>query len=390
MTEGGSQGLFVVVAVIIFGLFVSIAYLLFDDTLKPALAGIFKDGIFQAEEKLDGKGTENLPGGDDSIVSVVDGVKENPTTKEIYAMIRPSDEVNGEGEVWVQMNLETDTEGNNYYNIINSGLESPEKSTTFGSGNASMTGSLTIPEYVKTKGGSLIPIKKISASAFKASMFDGDFIAPSILDVGKEAFYTSKFTSYSAEKLEIAGTNAFYTSTFKKGDVASEFNSYNIKEVGNSAFRASLFTGSFIANELNTVGDYSFFTAKFNNKFDAKNIETIGYSAFNYAEFQGDFIAPKLKTMDWSNFNSSKFTGNLIVPSLDRISSSFQSNDIAFDGYFISKKDIGFGYTPGKSSYMLGGTNSKFKKCNANVSSSFSYKCTEVDPDFVPEGFGLE
>lgn len=389
MTEGGSQGLFVVVAVIIFGIFVSIAYLLFDDTLKPALAGIFKDGIFQAEEKLDGKGTENLPGGDDSLASVVDGVKENPTTKEIYAMIRPSNEVNGESKVWVQMDLERDTEGNNYYSIKNSGLESPEESTAFGSGNASMTGSLTIPEYVKTNSGSLIPIKKISASAFKASKFDGDFIAPSILDVGKDAFYNSKFTSYSAEKLETAGENAFYTSTFKKGEVASEFNSYNIKEVGDSAFRGALFTGSFIANELNTVGNYSFYMAKFNNKFDAKNIETIGRFSFYYAEFQGDFIAPKLKTMGDYNFNSSRFTGNLIVPNLERISVSFQSQDVAFDGYFISKKDISISYI-GPASYVLGGTNSKFKKCNAKVPSSYSYKCAEVDPDFVPEGFGLE
>lgn len=54
MTDGTSQGLFIVVATVIFGIFVVLAYILFEDTLKPALAGIFKYGIFQAEEKLDG------------------------------------------------------------------------------------------------------------------------------------------------------------------------------------------------------------------------------------------------------------------------------------------------------------------------------------------------
>lgn len=43
MTNGSSQGLFVIVAVVIFGIFVAIAYILFEDTLSPALASIFSD-----------------------------------------------------------------------------------------------------------------------------------------------------------------------------------------------------------------------------------------------------------------------------------------------------------------------------------------------------------
>lgn len=40
MTNGTSQGLFVVVGIIIFGIFVLISYILFKDTLKPTLSGI--------------------------------------------------------------------------------------------------------------------------------------------------------------------------------------------------------------------------------------------------------------------------------------------------------------------------------------------------------------
>lgn len=45
MTDGASQGLFVIVAVVIFGIFVLIAYILFRDTLQPKLADIFKNAV---------------------------------------------------------------------------------------------------------------------------------------------------------------------------------------------------------------------------------------------------------------------------------------------------------------------------------------------------------
>lgn len=53
MTNGTSQGLFVVVAIIIFGIFVFISYLLFKDTLKPTLANIFTDGFEQTNCQFD-------------------------------------------------------------------------------------------------------------------------------------------------------------------------------------------------------------------------------------------------------------------------------------------------------------------------------------------------
>lgn len=52
MTDGASQGLFVIVAVVIFGIFVLIAYLIFRDQLKGALEGIFTKAIAEAEASL--------------------------------------------------------------------------------------------------------------------------------------------------------------------------------------------------------------------------------------------------------------------------------------------------------------------------------------------------
>jgi len=52
MTDGASQGLFVIVAVVIFGIFVVIAYLLFREKLSDALASIFDNATQQASSQL--------------------------------------------------------------------------------------------------------------------------------------------------------------------------------------------------------------------------------------------------------------------------------------------------------------------------------------------------
>lgn len=52
MTNGTSQGLFVIVAVVIFGIFVFISYLLFRDTMKPTLAHIFTDSLSQVTDNF--------------------------------------------------------------------------------------------------------------------------------------------------------------------------------------------------------------------------------------------------------------------------------------------------------------------------------------------------
>ncbi|MFP7308863.1 hypothetical protein SFC81_14960, partial [Enterococcus faecalis] len=54
MTNGTSQGLFVVVTILIFSIFTLTSYLLFKDNLKSTLAYIFTDGFEQADSYLSG------------------------------------------------------------------------------------------------------------------------------------------------------------------------------------------------------------------------------------------------------------------------------------------------------------------------------------------------
>lgn len=58
MTNSGSQGLFVVVAVVIFGIFVAISYIIFRDKLTPSLSSIFSNSISIATnfEQIIGRG----------------------------------------------------------------------------------------------------------------------------------------------------------------------------------------------------------------------------------------------------------------------------------------------------------------------------------------------
>lgn len=60
MTDGSSQGLFVIVAVVIFGIFVAISYVIFSDSLSPSLASIFRDSTHQATMNLHGSLNEDI------------------------------------------------------------------------------------------------------------------------------------------------------------------------------------------------------------------------------------------------------------------------------------------------------------------------------------------
>ncbi|MGM0107124.1 hypothetical protein [Enterococcus sp. AZ172] len=55
MTNGTIQGHFVVIGIVIFGIFTLISYLLLRDTLKPNLSSIFTDGLTQSNCAVNGE-----------------------------------------------------------------------------------------------------------------------------------------------------------------------------------------------------------------------------------------------------------------------------------------------------------------------------------------------
>ncbi|MBW9322001.1 hypothetical protein FG877_00255 [Enterococcus casseliflavus] len=171
MTNGTSQGLFVVVAIVIFGIFVLISYLLFRDNLKPGLSSIFTDGLEQAEENLTGIVKEKPIN--------VQSSREDETY--LYAKIRDADESKGETEIWVQAKK-----------LGNGTLELYKSSTSDGSytvGSSDMTGSLVIPDTING-----MNIIGLGDSAFFHSKFTGELKLPSgLTNINNDAFKNSTF-----------------------------------------------------------------------------------------------------------------------------------------------------------------------------------------------------
>lgn len=216
MTNGTSQGLFVVVAIVIFGIFVLISYVLFKDNLKPTLANIFTDGLEQAEENLTGI------------------VKEKPINVQssredenyLYAKIRDANEAKNETEIWVQATK-----------LNNGTLELYKSSTSDGNyifGSSNMTGSLAIPDTING-----MKIVKIGQVAFTNSKFDGELKLPDRLtSIGSQAFANSTFDGELKlpDSLTSIGWRAFTNSTF-----VGTLDVSHVKYIQRDAFSTSRF-----------------------------------------------------------------------------------------------------------------------------------------------------
>lgn len=277
MTNGTSQGLFIIVAVVIFGIFIAMSYMLFRDNLSNSLASIFEDSITKTQDQL----TENI-------------TAERETATHLYAKIRDANEEKGWEEIWVE--FEKLPDGN--LKILNSSKK--DELINYLAGGVGHIGEVAIPKTINN-----IPVTEIGVDAFSDSVFTGRFNAPSVIKIEDKAFALSKFN----------GT----------------FNAPNIETIGFATFEASLFTGSFTAPNVKTIGYEAFFASKFDGTFNAPNIETIEDSAFLFSNFKGSFNAPKVKDIQASAFQKSLFTGDFLAPELVSIG-QFAFNDSPFAG----------------------------------------------------------
>lgn len=337
MTNGTSQGLFVVVAIIIFGIFVLISYLLFKDNLKPTLANIFTDGLKQ--------GTCNLIS-----ECPIDFVAEREDETYLYAKIREADESKGETEIWVRAEkLEDGT-----LKIDRSSVSD----NNYSSGSAEMTGSLIIPDTIN--GMKIIGINsntsnKISLAnswshnVFYNAKFDGELKLPAYLtSIPDGVFANSKFSGelIIPKGVTIIGMAAFIVSTFSGelelpngltaiGDYAFENSKFSgelklprgLTRVG--GFRDSNFSGELILPDgLTTIGLSAFTNSKFKGQLKLPDsLTTINRFAFQNSTFSGELILPKGVKIDLSAFYSSEFSGTLDVSNVTAIqSTAFRSS----------------------------------------------------------------
>lgn len=328
MTDGSSQGLFVIVAVVIFGIFVLISYILFRDTMKPSLAKIYCDA-FTMTSKRTGLGKAGDCSVDSGDGSGGDGTGSNDETSMTYYKIRDADEANGWSEVWVL----TKTLPNGNVEIIDSGNKDKFAEGDLG---ATLIGDISFPNTV----GDGLVIESIGVGSFRNakfanvmklpdeliilddyslmnSNFSGEARFPENLEkIGIEALKNSRFTGKMnfPDSLKEIGEGAFDNSVFE-----GEINLPNdLEEIGDGAFAKSELTGTpTIPSSVTSIGDNAFANSKFTGSIEIpKSVTTIGENAFANSEFTGSLtLQDGLESIGNNAFGNSKFTGKVSTPS---------------------------------------------------------------------------
>lgn len=275
MTNGTSQGLFVVVAIIIFGIFVLISYMLFKDNLKPTLANIFTDGLKQ--------GTCNLIS-----ECPIDIVAEREDEEYLYAKIREADESKGETEIWVR----AEKLDNGTLKIDRSSISDANYTAQ---GSTEMTGSLIMPDSLNgmkiigigTRNRDEISIQNgwSNYNVFFNAKFDGELKLPTYLTcIHDGVFANSKFNGelIIPKGVTIIGSGAFRTSTFSGNLTLPN----GLTTIGSSSFSHSTFNGELtLPDRLTTINYSAFYSSEFSGTLDVSNVTSIQSSAFHSSKF---------------------------------------------------------------------------------------------------------
>lgn len=261
MTNGTSQGLFIVISVIIFGIFVLISYILFKDTMKTSLTAIFTDSLEQSSNNLDGSiniKDKNKQENDDYYFGYVQLDGDNSDMYLNYY------EAKATGYVYLVAVYSKDSEGNYIQDTsgekLTGHLNLPDKvngkkvvaiGTNAGSQDGIWTfqsaqiSSVKLPRYLQT-----IPTGLFNNSTNLTKIVNG--LPDGIASIGVNAF-----------------TNAPLTGTIKIPD--------GVVEIKDNAFNKATFSGTLTIPESTTmIGNSSFANSLFDNINNYSNDLTLG------------------------------------------------------------------------------------------------------------------
>lgn len=299
MTEGSNQGLFVIVAVIIFGIFVLISYLLFSDDLKSGLGSIFEDSLDQAIKDLTGEEDEDL----------IDAEINREYGDYVFSRLREGDKVNS-SDIWVRaIKLKDGTlhiEGASYENF------------SFDEGRGVVGGDFIMPDSI---GG--MKITSIANSAFSSAKITGELRLPKGLkNLGAYAFANSKLTGELVlpKGIKTLEDCVFYKANFSGKLVLPE----GLTSIGVESLTYSVFTESIeLPKGLTRVGKSALQESKFTGEFELpESLKYIGSDSFSRSKFTGTMDVSKVSVIQGSAFSSSRINkvirGNVeIIYTLD-------------------------------------------------------------------------
>ena len=297
MTNGTSQGLFIVVAIVIFGIFVGLSYTLFGDELTPKVVGLFEQSTEQASGNLLGK-----PNNDN-----IGAIREDE--KYLYTKIREANAEKNETEIWIQLEKIDDGQA---LKIVGSSPTDGNYTDSNAYGGADLTGEISLPDSVNN-----LPITEIGELAFYVSTFSGQLVLPSSLtSIENHAFADSTFSGELVlpSRLTQIGIAAFQFSKFS-GELKLPS---DLTEIGDFAFTYSTFSGQLVLpSSLTSIGYQTFLYSKFSGDLVLpSSLNQIGVSGFHYSTFSGELVLPSsLTEIEERAFYSSTFSGELVLPS---------------------------------------------------------------------------
>lgn len=282
MTDGTSQGLFIVVAIVIFGVFVVLAYILFEDTLSPAMASMFNDStnmvakniniakyydeyvIPNAEsdfifDKNTGMITEYIGQSKDVVIPYeIDSVivtslgKESFTNKGLDSVVLPNTITKLEDSVhWSSPDTKGVFKGNNLKTV-----SIPKSVTHIGVG-AFADNDL---ETIKLSRG----LVTIAMDAFRNNKIKGVTIPNTVTYIGADAFEINRLTELTVPS--------------------------SVKELGYCSFNLNRIEKLTLHEGLEKIGDSSFGGSKMTTVTFPKSLKVIGGHAFSFVPLDTVYI----------------------------------------------------------------------------------------------------
>lgn len=249
MTNGTSQGLSIVVAIVIFGIFVLISYLLFKDNLKPTLANIFTDGRERDGDNLNYENKNSFPKKDNIIFTGEKNVSSQLLGYQ-YSYLNDTYDVVSK-EVATQTGIDggvayvKDTEEI----ILNDGL--------------GMT-KLDIPYEIEG-----LPVTYISG--FSEASFTGNFDSKNLKIIAPFTFQNSKYSgTFSNRQLEQILDNAFCHSIF-----TYNLDTSSVQCIMDDAFENSVFDGTLTLGDVSVIKTKAFDNSKLKKVINPFDIRTV-------------------------------------------------------------------------------------------------------------------
>lgn len=328
MTEGTSQGLYLTVAIVIFGIFVGLSYLVFGDTLQPKLVGLFEQATEQA-------GYIDDEAGKDSGGLIVEGVKYKDYS-DYYNTFTPNAETDFEFDA--SKGLITNYIGTKKDVVIPNKIKGVTVKSIGGTSTLGAFYSKGLTRVILPD--TLEEIVNSSANAgsgsFRENKLTEIVIPDTVKNIGFYAFYENKLTKVALPKT----LNSIQMSTFQRNNLTELDLPDSIVSVASNAFEDNEITKVSWSKNLKTIGNEAFLDNNIEELTLPDSITTIGKAAFKNNLINKLTLSSSLVNIEYDTFNNNKLTEIIIPTNIKTVGGlAFAENNITKINYTSNALD---------------------------------------------------